>query len=157
MLRALALLPLLLLPADPGGPTFLTVSVLPCAVGATTCRVIATWTAGANYNAATDSTRTVWRNVALPVTGNPLRRKYTDGTADTLTVPAPPVGTPLNVKLDICTLRTGFTDPACAPSVTFPVEAQGEPPQPPTGVIVAPASATIRQDQTLDLTARPAS
>jgi hypothetical protein len=138
-------------------PKWLRVDVLPCAEGATTCRVIARWVASANYNPALDSTRVVWRNTALGSTTPPLKRKYTDGTADTLSVAAPPVGTPLNVRLEVCTLRTGFAEAACAPTVTFPIEKQGEPPQPPTGITVDPISAVIRQDQTLRLTARPAS
>jgi hypothetical protein len=159
MLRVLMLLPLLLALTDPKPqpPSPYRVDVLPCAEGATSCKVIARWTAGANYNPATDSTRVVWRNTALAPNTAPLRRAFTDGTSDSLTVTAPPIGTPLNVSLQVCTLRTGFPEAACAPIVTFPVESQGEIPNPPSGVTVTPASATIRQDQTLHLTARPAS
>ncbi len=159
MLRVLMLFPLLLALTDPRPqpPSPYRIDVLPCAEGATTCKTIARWTAGGNYNPATDSTRVVWRNTALGANTEPLRRAFTDGVSDSLTVPAPPIGSPLNVSLQVCTLRTGFPTAACAPLVTFPIEKQGEIPQPPTGVTVSPASATIRQDQTLNLTARPAS
>lgn len=155
-LRPLLFLPLLLgfSPViDPPDPQFIRLALLPCELTAANCRVVATWTRGANYLAATDSIRALWRNNAN-LTGTALRRKFTDGTADTLSVPRPAVGTPLMVRLDICTYRIGFVDPACAPEVIFPMETQGVPPDPVTGIQVVPASASLRNGDTLRVLGR---
>jgi hypothetical protein len=115
----------------------------PCATAS--CTAVASWKHGRNWRPSTDSIRVVWRDAASSL----LRRQFTRGTADTLTVPAPALGSPLTGTVAVCVFRAGFVEPACAAPVAFSIETQDSPPDAPDSVIVTPAQAALMPADTL--------
>jgi hypothetical protein len=127
--------------AAPKAARNITAGAFPCA--AAPCTAVVSWVYGPNWRPASDSIRVVWREGSTV-----LRRVFTRGTADTLTIATTAAGEVRSGDVTVCVFRRGFSSPACALAAPWSVEVQDEPPTAVDSVTITPASVSLTAGKT---------